>query len=435
MSSTKLTRQSVFDAPRFRRADPAPGFVDLFAGCGGLSLGLEMAGWRPLMVSEISNEARQTYLANRLSKHPDLADFSFPDVNDLMSETALQELSRRFRNHYKIKDIDAVVGGPPCQGYSGIGYRRTFSDLNRFDIPSNHLFKKMVFVIEHLRPKIFLFENVRGIMSGRWTAEGERGEIWADVKSAFEAIPGYFVDFKVLYAKQFGVPQNRPRVFLVGIREDQGFEPDPLLPAHGLLPSVSFRPPGLRELLSDLIHEPLPSSLVTEAYPSDSENPVQEWFRRTLDGRLMLKGEPVSDHEYSNHSGEIRKKFKYMLDNDGRMKTRHITKKFAQKVLPEEWDSRGPTITATSMTDDYVHFEQPRTLTVREWARLQTFPDWYQFKGKRTTGGRRRAGDPLTGVWERDLPKYTQIGNAVPVLVARTIGEHFLQLITENKRE
>ena len=89
------------------------------------------------------------------------------------------------------------------------------------------------------------------------------------------------------------------------------------------------------------------------------------------------------------------------------------TKKFAQRVLPERWPSKGPTITATSLPDDYVHYELPRILTVREWARLQMFPDHYEFSGKRTTGGRRRAGNPEDNDWSRDLPKYTQIGNAV----------------------
>jgi DNA (cytosine-5)-methyltransferase 1 len=89
----------------------------------------------------------------------------------------------------------------------------------------------------------------------------------------------------------------------------------------------------------------------------------------------------------------------------------------------------GPTITATSLADDFVHFEQPRTLSVREWARLQCFPDWYQFSGPRTTGGVRRAGNPSMGIWDREVPKYTQIGNAVPVRLARAIGEHLRDLL------
>ena len=76
------------------------------------------------------------------------------------------------------------------------------------------------------------------------------------------------------------------------------------------------------------------------------------------------------------------------------------------------------------MPDDYVHYSQPRILTVREWARLQLFPDWYQFTGKRTTGGLRRAGNPKEGLFEREAPKYTQIGNAVPVGLAEKVGAH-----------
>jgi DNA (cytosine-5)-methyltransferase 1 len=118
-----------------------------------------------------------------------------------------------------------------------------------------------------------------------------------------------------------------------------------------------------------------------------------------------------------------------MIANDSEIPEHMRTKKFAQRVLPRKWPEKGPTITATSMPDDYVHYSQPRILSVREWARLQMFPDWYLFKGPRTTGGRRRAGDPSAGLWERDVPKYTQIGNAVPVELARKVGRHLASLL------
>jgi DNA (cytosine-5)-methyltransferase 1 len=114
-----------------------------------------------------------------------------------------------------------------------------------------------------------------------------------------------------------------------------------------------------------------------------------------------------------------------MIDNNGAIKDEHRTNKFAQRLLPRTWDDGGPNITITSLPDDYVHHTQPRILTVREWARLQTFPDWYQFFGKRTTGGIRRAGNPREKDFERELPKYTQIGNAVPVVVAKNIANYF----------
>ena len=106
------------------------------------------------------------------------------------------------------------------------------------------------------------------------------------------------------------------------------------------------------------------------------------------------------------------------------------TNYFCPTTLPKKRVAQGPTITATSLPDDFVHFSQARSLTVREWARLQMFPDWYQFTGKRTTGGIRRAGNPQKGIFDREVPKYTQIGNAVPVELARRIGTSIKKIIT-----
>ena len=145
------------------------------------------------------------------------------------------------------------------------------------------------------------------------------------------------------------------------------------------------------------------------------------------------KGEKITDHEYSKHSPRIVKKFKYMLSNEGKITNKMKTKKFAQRLLPKKWGKKGPTITATSLPDDFVHYSQARSPTVREWARLQTFPDWYQFAGKRTTGGIRRAGNPRKSIFEREVPKYTQIGNAVPVKLAFEIGNHCSKIIKKVK--
>ena len=119
-----------------------------------------------------------------------------------------------------------------------------------------------------------------------------------------------------------------------------------------------------------------------------------------------------------------------MIKNNGDIPVHLQTKKFAQRLLPKVWGNKGPTITACSLPDDFVHYEQARSLTVREWARLQTFPDWYQFSGKRTTGGLRRAGNPRESIFEREAPKYTQIGNAVPVELARRLGLNIRKLLS-----
>ena len=117
-----------------------------------------------------------------------------------------------------------------------------------------------------------------------------------------------------------------------------------------------------------------------------------------------------------------------MIENKGEIPEEFKTKKFAQRWLPPKWSNKGPSITITSLPDDFVHYKQARTPTVRECARAQTFPDWYQFAGKRTTGGIRRAVT-LGRIYLREVPKYTQIGNAVPVKLAEEIGLNFKKIL------
>lgn len=187
--------------------------IDLFAGCGGLSLGLEQSGFTPLLFSEINKSARETYLANR--KHLQLA--SEPDIKNL-TDAKLKQFTAQWRKQ-GVGEVDLVCGGPPCQGYSGIGHRRTFK-LDKDEIPSNHLYKEMARVVRAVRPKIFLFENVKGLLQGRWSAAGEKGEIFRDVVAEFAKLSEYHIKWELVLAKDYGVPQNRPRVLMVGIRKD-----------------------------------------------------------------------------------------------------------------------------------------------------------------------------------------------------------------------
>ncbi len=416
--------------------DRLPTVVDLFAGCGGLSLGLEQAGFRPVYVNELGPDAMETYLVNRREKYPDLDTFRSNDIFELTgrdgSKGDLGRVKRQLEARYG--RVDLVVGGPPCQGYSGIGHRRTFTGLAKEDIPSNHLYREMAKVIKSLRPRMFLFENVKGLQSARWRPGGAKGELWGDVQAEFASIRGYQTRWALVQAKDYGVPQNRPRLLLVGIHDDLlrgGFKFDASKRAGGLLPEPSGKAPDPVDLLSDLENPEYSSaSLSMTEYPSDATTAVQERLRCDPRARRVArKGDRITDHEYSRHEPRIVAKFQYMLTHDGAIRDADRTKKFAQRVIPAHWGPTGPSITATSLADDYVHYSEPRVPTVREWARFQTFPDWYVFAGKRTTGGRRRAGNPDAGDWSRELPKYTQIGNAVPVWLAEAVGRHFLSLL------
>ena len=401
--------------------------IDLFAGCGGLSLGLEQAGFTPLLVSEINKDAMATYLANR--QHYDTGITQFYDVHAI-SNNRLDEMLKEWQR-LGIKEIDLIAGGPPCQGFSGIGHRRSYK-VEKEEIPSNYLFKEMTRIISKLRPKMFLFENVKGLLSARWTANGEKGEIWRAVQNDFRNINGgeYFVDFKLVQAKDYGVPQNRPRILMVGIRNDLGWIPDKSAAASGLLPQKQGLPPNIEDVLSDLVDPEYISKKETKHYLCAPKTAVQKMLRTSRDGTTVAgKGAELKEQEYSSHKPRIREKFEYMLAHNGEIPESMQTKKFAQRVLPRVWGANGPTMTVTSLPEDYVHYLQPRALTVREWARLQMFPDWYEFKGARTTGGLRRAGNPQAGIWDREVPKYTQIGNAVPVELARKVGVHLASIL------
>lgn len=447
--------------------------VDLFAGCGGLSLGMEQSGFRPLHVNELNDDARATYLANRNTPENAIDGEAFgenplhysSDVGQLLGDDKLDELLGYLGESKGIQvqtegaghSIDLVAGGPPCQGFSRIGHRRSYA-TDRRDIAANQLYRKMAAVISRVGPRLFLFENVTGIRNAKWTLAGD-GDVWTDVLAAFSEIPGYEVRYSIVHAKDYGVPQNRPRVLLVGIRDDVAdalrgktyMDPNTEIEvslnlaakddkgeksldavACGLLPGAARKRsyPDLRVLLGDLVDPDYEAEFLTTRYPSKYTNKIQKALRTRPDGAIMGKGDLVSDHVYSRHTPRVLSRFQHMVANEGKIPSHLKTKKFSQRWLPPTWEDREPFMTVTSLPDDYVHFEQPRILTVREWARLQCFPDWYEFKGKRTTGGLRRAGNPREGIYDRELPKYTQIGNAVPVKLAKIVGEHFDNLLT-----
>ncbi len=432
--------------------------IDLFAGCGGLSLGFEHAGFTPIFVNEINDDARETYLANRKHKlggkpfneraelhSSDVWELNTDRLTKLKSDLEKLDIGLEFGRN---SNLDVLAGGPPCQGYSGIGHRRSYS-VDKAEIPSNHLFEQMAHVIEQTRPRIFLFENVKGLLSAKWTKDGDKGEIWSDVYGRFQRLArehGYVVRWKLVHAKDYGVPQNRPRVLIVGFRSDLveklgeaiqlNADPEDAV-LCGLLPPHGEVAPDLFEVLGDLIDPQVVKQLrlqdfdkkfATHFYPHPAKGKWQQYFRPR---ELAKKGVSVAEQEYSKHSTKVVAKFDAMIANGGQIPKEFQTKKFAQRVLPKKWGNKGPTITACSLADDYVHFDQPRSLSVREWARLQTFPDTYVFKGKRTTGGVRRAGNPREGLFDREVPKYTQIGNAVPVKLAEAVARHFDALLTK----
>ena len=408
--------------------------IDLFAGCGGLTRGLEWAGFDCIAFNELNKAAADSFALN----FPDAARFD-GDIRTALSEKIIKS---KIKPLIKSKGgLDLLCGGPPCQGYSGIGHRRTHQ-VEKREIPSNHLFYEMIRVINQIRPRVFLFENVQGILSGKWSKDGEKGEIFREVWSAFSSIDGYVTQPTLLHAYGFGVPQNRPRVMIMGVLEEIAsekelqiteFNPSKTTSSYhsqlrnngGLFPSWDgSTAPDLVDVLSDLDFEGW-----------DSSKPIHRRKPKTDFQRLMRadlgdnwRQHRLTDHEFSKHTQRVVEKFEAMHKNGGVVPDHLKTKKFSQRVVPKRWGDAVPSITATSLPDDYVHYARPRSFSVREWARIQTFPDHHEFAGKRTTGGSRRAGIPSEGIWDREVPKYTQIGNAVPPILAQAIGNRIAEI-------
>ena len=162
-------------------------------------------------------------MINRDNEYPHLRKrFFSQDIKSVVKDKSFfsslfNDLKEEFKRDFKVNTVDLVTGGPPCQGFSGIGIRRSYS-VEKKQLPSNHLYQDMAFFVHKVQPKIFLFENVEGLLRSRWTKDGIKGEIFKDVLGTFQSLKGYSVKFKLIHAKDYGVPQYRPRILIIGIK-------------------------------------------------------------------------------------------------------------------------------------------------------------------------------------------------------------------------
>lgn len=398
-------------------------FADAFAGCGGLSLGLMQAGLTGKFAVEHDRFAFETLKENLLRSD---SRFRFAWPTWLPKQPiSINDFLRRYSQQLKklSGSIDILVGGPPCQGFSTAG-RRIYDD------PRNRLFSSYLEVVSLLRPKAVLIENVRG-----FTVDFERKtrvDNYAE-KLRSTLAQDYDVYDELLDLSLFGIPQSRTRYFLIAIKPGI-YSDNPFELIKGRLPSF-LRSLGLRAPLSSwaAISDLEVSRCGTKPSadtPGFSEiayaGPVTRYQKLLADDR-----QPPTDLRLARHSADITKRFANIIDlshAEGRLNTsiseelraRFGLKKRALRVL----DPDRPSPTVTSMPDDLLHYSEPRTLTVRENARLQSFPDWFSFKGKYTTGGHLR---------RKEVPRFTQVANAVPPLVARAIGEALVEVLDQTR--
>ena len=406
-------------------------FIDLFAGCGGLTLGLLDAGWKGLFGIEIQEDAFATYAANfvegprRSVDWPDWLEKKPWDIKKLLAEHEADLYRLRGK-------VDLVCGGPPCQGFSFSG-RRDPRD------PRNQMFRRYVDLVSIVRPKFLLLENVPGFRvahrnSARVVRTRGKKSYAEKLRELLE--PTYVFDDCLVRASRFGVPQVRDRYFAIGVRRDLAFDKGEDWAAN-LIEGVRNRfleakrlpkqPISTKRAIGDLEIRPDPpvpyrpdATCGTRAVFFEAKYQAPKKPNRYL--RLMrvdLNGQPPSSRRLPRHRKEIEERFELILKDksncrrgkslDPEMRERFGIKKI--RLIPLAPDE--PAQTVTTLPDDLLHYSEPRILTVRECARLQSFPDWFEFHGKYTTGGHRR---------KVECPRYTQVGNAVPPLVAEAWG-------------
>lgn len=508
--------------------------IDLFAGCGGMSLGLKYSGFRLLLANELSPMAAETFsynlLKQDLEKSPEKAhvhqqvlwinsnhnDFSkrlrenpleYPDIDNIISSdipedpnellgkllvgnithlnhllNSNNQLLKTLKEGFYGEGVDLVSGGPPCQSFSLAGLRKK-------DCEKNTLPWEFANFVEKVESKFVIFENVTGILRA-FKQDGESFHAWFEVAKVF-ASKGYVPLCLHINARMLGVPQNRPRFIMLAIRSDIYESLKPFNETEAKLFSsgeslLSDVKAGKKVCLTDFsyfdAHRDKDLALLRNSFlkplfgakevsveeaigdleksSTKSKSNYVEMLNSTL-GSKLHEHSYIANHDYRNNGDRVKRRFRlyqiiqqvskntaseilnilkqktvemseeawqelslfeYLtLDNElARIDSKnklinliklHPTQKHSQKAL----NRKHPASAALSIPDDACHYsmKELRTLTVREMARIQSFPDNFVFKSKATTGGKMRS---------YEVPQYTQVGNAVPPMLAAALG-------------
>ena len=390
-------------------------YIDLFAGCGGLSLGLHNAGWKGLFAIEKNFDAFQT-LQHNLIERKDHFNWPFwlPQTN-----LDIDEVLRVYKDNLKTLryEVDMVVGGPPCQGFSSAGLRKE-------DDVRNGLIRSYLQFIMILKPKVIFFENVKGFTL-KFDKNKSKGIAYSQYVLRVLKFFGYDVEGKMTDFSKYGIPQKRTRFILVGIRKDisltTGYKAAFFF-ENIVKNKIDFlknrnlpQNPNLRNAISDLLMKNgLKETPDRRRFFSGIYSNSKSKYQAVM--RLGTKEEIPNSHSFPKHTLKILSRFRYFIkkQNSNKNISKFARKKFKiskHTIIPLSAKLKAPTI--TTLPDDYIHYCEPRILTVREYARIQSFPDWFEFKGKYTTGGKKRI---------HEVPRYSQIGNAIPPLFGEQSG-------------
>lgn len=513
-------------------------YIELFAGCGGLSLGLESVGWELELANELSPMAAETFAYNLLGTDikdkiaspvcnvQDIKNVSIDEwknlklaIGDVVQLVEIIEADKKLQS--RLKGIDLISGGPPCQGFSMAGKRKERN-------PKNRLPYAFVDLVRTLEPKTVILENVEGILRP-FKSDGGIKEPWLEIAKAFASI-GYAPICFLVNAKYFGIPQNRPRFILLGIRKDlkysvlarlnktkshslnfyshafelaeadlefisgfdgnkdgiqlslidmQTYESIEALnedfQLENLMPEVHDKLISVKEAIDDLKSNGKISSRGNpHVFKNTSGTNYSKSLSESFSSSLNKPGDSkngIYNHELRKHNNTTRLRFfliqqaakqkngtKKLLEDTIRgkidpdksssllwdvvRKTKKISSEFninstgdlrnvlneikSKKHIQRALSPDNPAPAQVTIPDDLCHYypNQQRVLTVREMARLQSFPDEFVFRSKVTTGGENR---------KKEVPQYTQVGNAVPPLLGRALGKLLNEILRSDE--
>jgi DNA (cytosine-5)-methyltransferase 1 len=404
-------------------------YIDLFAGAGGLSEGFIRQGFKPIAHVEMNKLACDTiitrvafhylkekslenvyhqYLKGEITKVEFLKNIPKQllesVINTEISDKTIPDIFSKIDQQLKNKKVDVIIGGPPCQAYSIVGRAR--DPKNMADDPRNHLYKQYVKFLREYQPKMFVFENVPGMLSAK------NGEYFEKIKNAIKK-EGYSFDHKVLNAKDFGVLQDRKRVILIGWKENLNIQ------------YPNFKPLGqnfkiLKDLFSDL--PPLQNGTgtmgVVNYKKKTTEYLTTTGIRNGIDFTTQHIARPNNENDLEIYRIAVEE-----LQNGRRLNYASLPKRLIKHKNTTSFTNRFQVVNGNGLSHTvvahiamdghyYIHpdINQNRSITVREAARIQSFPDDFHFEGGRTGA-------------------FKQIGNAVPPLMAEEIAKKVKEVI------
>lgn len=388
-------------------------FIDLFCGCGGFSLGLRQAGFHELAAIDSNHEAITVYKRN------------FPELAEAILEEDLQKYDpAQLEKFLGTKKVDVIVGGPPCQGFSRVRQRDGANSGNRIiHDERRELYQDFLRFVKHFSPKIFIMENVLGIRS----AAG--GHFFNKVQSEAREL-GYRVHGEVIKAWEYGVPQKRERQLIIGTRLDLPLFSRLLYmsPTHGLNSSTGNTEITLWEAIGDLPPVPAGGGLETSTYDMERRKThIARYTGRYIKDVLEIKKTKVlTAHRARPHSERDLRDFERLHEGETcaqamargmEMEFPYDKETFKDRYTKQHRNHLCSTIVAHLSKDGlmFIHPTQNRSLTPREAARIQSFPDWFQFPVAMTH-------------------QFRLIGNAVPPLVGKAVGLGIIQWFNDIKK-